>query len=389
LENTIAGKKNHSASEEMRVVHIAPFYHPVVGGVEDVIKHIAEYMANRGHEVYVVTYNRLRRSGFGSLPREEVINGVRIIRLRPSITWSHGTYSSKLPEVIKALKPDIVHVHVWRHPHVFQVSRLKEAMGFKAVLHGHAPFHKLNQLGVITWIYHKLVDALGRDYLKAYDVYISLTKHEASIITKLGISNEGIEIIPNGIEEDVCNIGGNAKADDQVLYLGRISRSKNISLLLRALRHVVKEVKSVRLVLAGPDEGLINGLLDYASRHNINVHYLGEVNEKSKHILYIESTLYALPSLYEPFGITLLEAETHGTPPVITGSGGQVEVAPPGLVSLWAKPMPEKYGEAIITLLVNESLRKRLGLQAREWAQQYLWSRILPRYEKLYRELGF
>jgi glycosyltransferase involved in cell wall biosynthesis len=52
------------------------------------------------------------------------------------------------------------------------------------------------------------------------------------------------------------------------------------------------------------------------------------------------------------------EAGIHGTPSVITGNGGQVEVAPPGLVSLWAEPRPEKYGEAILTLLTDKSLRK-------------------------------
>jgi glycogen synthase len=44
----------------MKIVHVAPFYHPVIGGVEDVVKHIAEHMASKKHEVYVVTYNRVR-----------------------------------------------------------------------------------------------------------------------------------------------------------------------------------------------------------------------------------------------------------------------------------------------------------------------------------------
>ena len=84
----------------------------------------------------MVTYNRLRHGGHNTLPREEEINDVHVIRLKPDLTWSHGTYSSELPQAIKALKPDIVHVHVWRHPHVFQVAKLRKIMKFKAVLHG-------------------------------------------------------------------------------------------------------------------------------------------------------------------------------------------------------------------------------------------------------------
>jgi len=371
----------------MKIVHVAPFYHPVVGGVEEVVKHIAEYMVSKGHEVYVVTYNRLRKGGIDLLPREEMINGVKVIRLKPNIIWSHGSYSLELSEVIKVIKPDVVHVHVWRHPHVFQVAKLRRAMGFKAILHGHAPFHRLNQLGVITWAYHRLVDTFGKNYLRTYDKYIALTKHEAYIIKKLDIDEDKVEVIPNGIEEDKCNVSSDARVENQVLYLGRISKSKNIPLLLKAMKHVTKELRKTKLILAGPDEGLIHDLLNYARRHDINTQYLGEVSEELKHKLYLESTVYALPSLYEPFGITLLEAGIHGTPSIITGNGGQAEAAPPNLASLWAEPKPEKYGEAITTLLTDEELRKKLSTQAREWAQKHVWNKILPKYEELYSEL--
>jgi hypothetical protein len=65
------------------------------GGVEDMAKHIAEYIAGRDHKVCVVNYNRLMLGGVGSLPRE-VINVIEVIRPRPTITWSHRTYHPKL-----------------------------------------------------------------------------------------------------------------------------------------------------------------------------------------------------------------------------------------------------------------------------------------------------
>ncbi|MCX8137680.1 hypothetical protein [Pyrobaculum aerophilum] len=48
-----------------------------------------------------------------------------MIRLKPTATWSHGSYSPELPNAIRSLKPDVVHVHVWRHPHVFQIAKLR------------------------------------------------------------------------------------------------------------------------------------------------------------------------------------------------------------------------------------------------------------------------
>ena len=88
-------------TKTMRIIHVAPLYTPVIGGVEDVVKHIAEYTAAQGHEVYVITYNRLRKGGAGKLPREETINEVHVIRLKPTITWSHGSHRPE-PRITRA-----------------------------------------------------------------------------------------------------------------------------------------------------------------------------------------------------------------------------------------------------------------------------------------------
>jgi glycosyltransferase involved in cell wall biosynthesis len=371
----------------VRIVHVAPFYAPVIGGVEEVVKRVAEFSAMHSYDVYVVTYNRLRQGGAGSLPRYENINGVHVVRLRPDFTWSHGSYSSELPIVLRELRPDIVHVHVWRHPHVFQIAKLRDLMKFKAVLHGHAPFHRLNQLGLITWAYHRLFDMFGRSCLRSYDRYIALTRHEAEKVRRLGLSDKVITI-SNGIEEDKCVVNESAKRYYEVLYLGRISRSKNLNLLVKAMTYVAENVKEAELILAGPDEGLAKSIVNYARMRNVRVRYLGQVSEEEKHKLYMESTIYALPSLYEPFGITLLEAGMHGAPAVITGEGGQLYVAPPNKTSLWAKPNPRDYAEAIATLLTDKKLREKLSQGAREWAQQFAWNKILPKYEELYNELA-
>jgi len=74
----------------MRIAHIAPFYAPVTGGVEEVVKRVAEYTASKGYETYVITYNRLRKGGTNSLPRGE-INGIHVIRLKPNLIKFRGT----------------------------------------------------------------------------------------------------------------------------------------------------------------------------------------------------------------------------------------------------------------------------------------------------------
>jgi len=375
----------------MRAVHVAPFYHPVIGGVEEVVKRIAEYTASRGYEVYVVTYNRARVGGVGSLPREETINGVCVIRLKSDFMWSHGTYSSELPETLRKLEPDVVHVHVWRHPHVFQVARLKRKLNFKAILHSHAPFHRLNQLGVVTWLYHRVVDMLMKKVLREYDQVIALTPHEKSVLEKkLGVNEDKITVIPNGIDDELAALAysvSTSMSDNIVLYLGRISYSKNVDLLVRAMVYVKRDVPGSKLVLAGPDEEIIAKLKRYADKRGIDLRYLGVVSEDEKRKLYSECKVFAHPALYEPFGITLLEAQAFGKPCVITGEGGQLYVAPPGKVGVYAEPNPRSYAKAISILLMDRHLYMKLSINAKAWASQYIWSKILPKYERLYGEL--
>jgi glycosyltransferase involved in cell wall biosynthesis len=372
----------------MRIVHVAPFYTPVIGGVEEVVKKVAEFLAMRGYDVYVITYNRLRQGGVSSLPRYENINGVHVIRLRPDFTWSHGSYSSELPIVLRELRPDIVHVHVWRHPHVFQVAKLKRRLGFKTVLHGHAPFHKLSQLDPVTWLYHRFVDMFLVNCLKLYDVYIALTPHEAEKAVRLGLEKNKVIIIPNGISEDSCRKDGVTDRDEGlVLYLGRLSRAKNIDLLVKAMMFVSKAVSKAYLVLAGPDEDVVKNAIEFARRRSIRLQYLGLVSEAIKHRLYLKSYVYALPSLYEPFGITLLEAAQHGLPSVITGFGGQLYSAPPNIAGVWAKPNPVDYAQGIVELLTDRNLWRKLSENAMKWSRSFLWGKILPKYEKLYNEL--
>jgi len=370
----------------MKIVHVTPFYYPIIGGVENVAQRVAEYMAYSGNEVYVLTYNRLRADGINSLHREEIINNVHVIRLKPYFAWSHGTYSSELPKALRKLAPDLIHVHAWRHPHVFQVARLKDELGFKAILHGHAPFYKLNQLGMLTWIYHKVVDRVKKASLKKYDVIIALTPHEKYILIKrLGVQGEKIVVIPNGI---TAELGNCAKISTEnfymVLYLGRISKSKNLDLLVKAIRNVKTKNENVKLVMAGPDEGLITSLNDYALKHSINFQYLGIVSDNEKSTLYQECTIFAHPALYEGFGITLLEAQAFGKPCVITGEGGQVYVAPPRRTSLHVKPSPRDMGQAISLLLSDKELYRELSDNAKEWSSQHTWSRILPKYDSVY-----
>jgi len=151
--------------------------------------------------------------------------------------------------------------------------------------------------------------------------------------------------------------------------------------------YVKRDVPSSKLVLAGPDEGIITKLKEYAVKRGIDLRYLGVVSEDEKHKLYSECRVFAHPALYEPYGITLLEAQAFGKPCVITGEGRQLYVASPGKTSVYAEPNPRSYAKAISILLMDRYLYMKLSVNAKAWASQHIWSKILPKYEWLYSKL--
>jgi len=105
----------------MRIVHIHPHYWPVVGGLENVVRALAEGMAKLGHEIHVITSTY----GAHGRPREEEINGVQVHRVKSiRIVYADLTYPLCIPNAI--LKDaDVIHGHTQNS--LFALKLVKEA----------------------------------------------------------------------------------------------------------------------------------------------------------------------------------------------------------------------------------------------------------------------
>ena len=113
----------------MRIVHVWHHYRPVVGGLENVVKSLAEEMAKLGHEVHVVT------STYGAEGREEVVNGVSIHRVKPMrLRYPGLTYLLDHP-ASTLRNADVVHGHSQNS--LFMVKIIEEAKrpGVKTLMH--------------------------------------------------------------------------------------------------------------------------------------------------------------------------------------------------------------------------------------------------------------
>lgn len=161
-----------------------------------------------------------------------------------------------------------------------------------------------------------------------------------------------------------------------ILAVGTVEPRKNYSRLLEAYRRL-RVRGAPQLVIAGRP-GWAYGDALARIKAEPGVVYLGHVDEPTLAALYRDAAVLAFPSLYEGFGLPLLEAMSRGVPAVIGASGALPELGAGAAVSVDAED-PGAIAEALERVLADESLRKRLGAEGVRRAQGYTWASVAAR----------
>lgn len=161
------------------------------------------------------------------------------------------------------------------------------------------------------------------------------------------------------------------------LSVGTIQPRKNIARIIAAMRRVVDNGLPHHLVHVGRPGWLHEPILAAPHEHRVSerVHFLTDVDSDADlATLYCGATAFVFPSLYEGFGIPVLEAMACGTP-VITGNISSLpEVA--GEAAILVDPTDvEAIGEALVVLALDESLREQHIAAGKERAAVFTWKR--------------
>ena len=180
-----------------------------------------------------------------------------------------------------------------------------------------------------------------------------------------------------------------------ILAVGTVEPRKNYPRLLaayRQLRHnhvplIVGGRPGVpQLVIAGrPGWAYGDTLQRIASEPGVR--YLGHVDEATLSALYESASVLAFPSLYEGFGLPLLEAMSRGLPAVVSTAGALPELARGAALPVKADDVDE-IAAALEKLLADESLREKLGAEGKHLARDYTWARAADRTLAVLRRIG-
>lgn len=369
----------------LRIHHVAPHFHPDIGGVETHVLRLSEFLESRGHEVVVHTSRRSQRGEW--LPDRDQLSAIEIRRYTPLFRLGYYTTLFR-PRVEGA---DVVHLHGYSHvANDWTARSVRGRIPIVFSLHhgvGQSPPHLVARLK--RALYDPL---LGMRTLRTAHAIVAASQADRTWLERRGLPRDRIQVIPTGLDEaafdpgDPTRLRGRLGDGRYILFVGRLHREKSVDHLLRALASLRN--REVLVVLAGPDAGARRGLEALAASLDLEARtrFLGPIDEPTKRDLLAGCECLVLPSFYEAQGIAVLEAWAQGRPVVASRVGGISHIVrdgADGLLYRWGDiPTLARHLEKFLT---DRSLADAMGRTGREKAlTEFRWSQIAPRFEQLY-----
>ena len=388
----------------MRILQVTPTFVPSkFGGVKVVSYTLSKALVKKGHEVTVYTTDAdMGHSRLRNIKNIKNLEGLNVIYFKNINNWLAFKYRLFLPLGMgSAIRKDItnfdiIHLHDYRSFLCGITHHYAKKCGIPYVLQAHGSVLPTFQKQRLKKIFDLF---FGYRILKDATKVIALTKTEAEQYKKMGVDEDKIEIVPNGIDlseyENLPEKGEFRKKygireDEKIIsYLGRIHKIKGVDLLVKAFADLTKDLEDVRLVIVGPDDGFLSTLKRQIGdlKCGDKVLFTGPLFERDKLEAYVDADVYVLPSVYEIFGITVLEAWACGTPVIVTARCGIADIID-GKVGCVVGYDKDQLRVAILKILSDEGLRRRFGKEGKSLViEKFGWAEVILDVEKIYLRL--
>ena len=214
--------------------------------------------------------------------------------------------------------------------------------------------------------------------LKKSSKIIAVSKTtKKDVIHEYSIPDEKISVVYNGYKNTALSPNPyplTPKSTPYFLYIGTLQPRKNLSLLIGSFSHFHKTHPEYKLILAGKKGWLYEEIFKQVEQMGMSnyVVFPGFVSEDEKNNLYKNASAFILPSLYEGFGIPILEAMAHGCPVLSSFSSSLPEVG--GEACLYFDPKnSDDLVEKMISITSNSELVKNLILAGKKQIMNFSW----------------
>jgi glycosyltransferase involved in cell wall biosynthesis len=235
--------------------------------------------------------------------------------------------------------------------------------------------------------------------LRASDQVIAISEATRQDLHRaFHLPKERIQVIPLAAEEsfqpptlqEIQRVHSKYNLPEEyVLYLGINKPHKNLARLVEAWAHLARQraIDNQKLVIAGAWDPSYPQIKHLAADLNLEqtIIFLGLIPEADLPGLYGAARLFVFPSLYEGFGLPVLEALSSGTPVACSHTSSLPEVA--GEAAIYFDPAgPDKIAEALAKALNNAPLLEGLRARGLEQARKFTWRRTTRQTLQVYRQ---
>ena len=390
----------------MRILEVTPTYPPAwsYGGITKVVYEITKELSKRGHDVEVWASD-----AFDRYSRVKNVDGEAGAKVRYfknlSFALTRMFYDIHItPGIVTFAKDrlcdfDVVHLHGARTFQSAAVYPYAKKYGVPYVLQAHGAFYNIGPKQTLHWMHNMFFGyRLLRDASKA----IALSRMEAEQYGGMGVPEEKIAIIPNGIDltkySDLPPKGRFKKKflinenEKMVLYLGRIHKAKGIGFLIKAYVHLTKnfELKDAFLVIAGPDDGYLSEAKSLVSALGVSdrVLFTGMLTEYEKVLAFVDSSLVISPERFNVFLLVPLEAAACGKPVIVSCSNYIRHMITEGGFGFSVKYGDvNELAEIMGKMLKNDKLLREMGQRGRKFIFKNCdWANVVAKLEKVYEE---
>jgi glycosyltransferase involved in cell wall biosynthesis len=394
-----------------RILFLTESFHPALGGGETHIRELSRHLVASAMPATVLT-----RQGEAVWKREDVLEGVRILRVPPSGPGRSGKYGMVPAAMVRVLREsNSFDVLVVRGTRVLGLPALVAGrlLGKPVVLQAEVNGEMSGEVytwgtPLARWPWRLPVIAavrLRNVFLRDADAFVAMSRRIRDEFLEMGVPADRVWHLPHGVDTERFR-----PASDQektalrralglpadallVTYTGRLLRGKGLEVLLSAFAKVAASEPAARLVLVGSGAGQALSAEEEleALAHRLDVAplvvFAGRVENVPDYLR--ASDVFAFPSVFEALGLSLIEAAACGLPCVGARTGGIVDVIEEGRSGALVAPGDvNALGLALLALLSDAGRRRALGERAREiaCARFDLRDNVLA-YRSLFREL--
>ena len=296
--------------------------------------------------------------------------------------------SRELRESLERIQPNLVHASLTLSPLDFRLPELCQQLGVPLVATFHPPFDAA--VRNITAGGQQLTYQLYAPSLARYDRVIVFSDLQAEVLSRLGVPDQRLAVIPNGVEPDQWQPGPSSLSERfggrrVFLYMGRLATEKNVEALLRAW----KLVKPEGCVLVVVGDGPLRTTLETTYSDDSLIWWGYEADQQRRIALLQAAEVFLLPSLVEGLSLALLEAMASGCACVATDAGADGEVLGGGAgIVISTQGVTTQLRTLLPVLRDQPLLTAELGRHARQRVlERYTLNRNIDAIEQLYGQL--